>query len=242
MNKIIIYDFDGTLTPHPLPRLEIVEKCGFVGGTRGKDYLDLCKQRMVEKNIDLYAAVYEVTFDILKNSGIKTTDDNISLGADNLEYNPGVEEYLEMLNKNNVSNYLLSSGVKVYLDRVAISKYFKEIYATTFKYKDDEAIDIDFLMSDKNKVFAIKDIIKSIGNKENDCSNIIYIGDGFTDYYAMEYVKNNGGTSIFVYNNLDSKDILLMKEKNVVDFFVKADYTSNSELNNLIKNLCNIDD
>ena len=201
MNKIIIYDFDGTLTPYPLPRLEIIEKCGFEKGTRGKEFLDLCKKRMVEKNIDLYAAVFDVTIEILNNNKIKITDDTISLGAQNIEYNPGVEEYLEMLNKNSISNYLLSSGVKVYLDRVAVSKYFKKIYATTFKY----------------------------------------INDGFTDYYAMEYVKNNGGTSIFVYNNFDSKDIALMKEKNVVDYFVKADYSSNSELNNIIKKLCNID-
>ena len=42
-------------------------------------------------------------------------------------------------------------------------------------------------MSDKNKVDAIKDIVKMTGNNENNCQNIIYIGDGFTDYYAMEY-------------------------------------------------------
>ena len=28
MKKIIIYDFDGTLTPYPMPKLEILEKCG----------------------------------------------------------------------------------------------------------------------------------------------------------------------------------------------------------------------
>ena len=239
MNKIIIYDFDGTLTPYPLPRLEIIEKCGFEKGTRGKEFLDLCKKRVTEKNVDLYAAVFDVTIEILNNNKIKITDDIISLGAQNIEYNPGVEEYLEMLNKNNISNYLLSSGVKVYLDRVAVSKYFKKIYATTFKYNNDEAYDVDFLMTDKNKVIAIKEIVES--NNLKDCSNIIYIGDGFTDYYAMEYVKNNDGTSIFVYNNFDSKDIALMKEKNVVDYFVKADYSSNSELNNIIKKLCNID-
>jgi len=28
MKKIIIYDFDGTLTPYPLPKFEILEKSG----------------------------------------------------------------------------------------------------------------------------------------------------------------------------------------------------------------------
>ena len=32
MNKIIIYDFDGTLTPLPITDFKILEKCGYVGG------------------------------------------------------------------------------------------------------------------------------------------------------------------------------------------------------------------
>ena len=44
-------------------------------------------------------------------------------------------------------------------------------------------------MSDKNKVIAIKEILQKNGIDNEDCSNIIYIGDGFTDYYAMDFVK-----------------------------------------------------
>lgn len=68
-------------------------------------------------------------------------------------------------------------------------------------------------MSDKNKVVAIEEILKTIGNKDNDCSNVIYIGDGLTDYYAMKYIKEHGGTTIFVYQDPNHKDILAIKEK-----------------------------
>jgi len=114
-----------------------------------------------------------------------------------------------MLYQNNISNYLLSSGVKVFLEKVSISSYFKEI-------------------------------LKKNGIDNEDCSNIIYIGDGFTDYYAMKYIKEHGGTSIFVYKNLDSKDMQSIKEKDVIDFYTKADFSQNSELYNYVKKICKI--
>ena len=95
-------------------------------------------------------------------------------------------------------------------------------------------------MSDKNKVQAIKEICKINAISENDCSNIIYIGDGFTDYYAMEYVKNNGGITIFVYQDCNDKDVLTMQEKGVVSFSTLADFSIDSELNSFISKLCNI--
>lgn len=90
-------------------------------------------------------------------------------------------------------------------------------------------------MSDKNKVTAIKEILQKNGNGIDDCSDLIYIGDGFTDYYAMKYVKEHGGTSIFVYTNPNNKDIAKIKEKNVVDFYAKADYSQKGELNSYVK-------
>ena len=90
-------------------------------------------------------------------------------------------------------------------------------------------------MSDKNKVEAIKEIIRENGNK--DCSNIIYIGDGLTDFYAMEYVKKNNGTTIFVFQDENSKDMQSIKEKDVVSFYAPADFSSDSKLNNYVKKL-----
>ena len=98
-------------------------------------------------------------------------------------------------------------------------------------------ISIDYLMNDKNKVEAIKDIIKITGNKQDDCQNIIYIGDGFTDYYAMEYVKRNGGTTIFVYRNKNNQDLKRLKDENVISFSTYADFSCDSQLSKFIKNI-----
>ena len=56
----------------------------------------------------------------------------------------------------------------------------------------------------------------------------------------MKYVKDNGGISIFVCDNFESKDYLAIKDKNVVDYFTTRDYSEYSDLRNYIKNICNI--
>ena len=40
MNKIIIYDFDGTLTPNPVADLEILEKCSYKKPTSNFEYIN----------------------------------------------------------------------------------------------------------------------------------------------------------------------------------------------------------
>lgn len=243
MKYTIIYDFDGTLTPHPIQKFEILEKCGIKDGAHNPEFWNRTFKNQKENNIDVYTAMYNVFLEIIKEKGLSLTDDNFSYGSNSIIYNNGVESFLDMLSHNNISNYLVSSGLKVFLEKVSISKYFKDIYATTFNYdKNNEAESINFLMSDKNKVPVIKDIMKKIGNSENDCSNIIYIGDGLTDYFAMEYVKNNGGTTIFVCNDLNDKEFLVNKDKmyDVVNLFTTSDYSNNSELCNYIKKICNI--
>lgn len=178
---------------------------------------------------------------IVKNAGFKLIDENIYLGYDKIIYNKGVIEFLDFLDKNNISNYLVSSNMKVLLEKISISPYFKEIYATTFTYNDNNEINgFKYLMNDKNKVTAIKEILQKNKIDNEDCSKIIYIGDGLSDYYAMKYVKDHGGISICVYQDLNSKDIKTIKEKDVAIFYAKADFSKNSELYNYINELCKI--
>lgn len=234
MKKIIIYDFDGTLTPYPVTKFGILDKCGFIDGV----YDPRVKEKVVEgmaQGKSLYEAVYECFLKVIKECGFEVNDDNLSLGAEELEYNKGVFEYLEDIDKRDAKSYLLSSGVKVLLERTLVSKYFDKIYATTFKYENEVAVGTDFLMSDKRKVDIIKEIMKDNGLV--DCRNIIYVGDGLTDLYAMEYVSKNGGTAVFVYLDPNNKELLLAKEKEFVSLFTLADYSKDSELYNYMINL-----
>lgn len=238
--KIIIYDFDGTLTPYPVPRFEILEKCG-IKEEGINEFYALVKNKALTKNVDLYEALYETYFETIKNAGFQLVDNNLSLGHNNVTYNKGVRGFLGTLQKNGIKNYLLSSGLKVFLDKVEVADFFSKIYATTFNYNENnEVSSIKYLMSDKKKVEAIKEIISENNYDKDDCSDIIYIGDGLTDIFAMEYVKKNNGVTIFVYYDENSKEIKLVQEKDVVTFFAPADFSASSPLNSYVKKLCNI--
>ena len=97
MKEIIIYDFDGTLTPYSLPKFEILEKSGMKDGAHNPQFLELSQKRSKLENIDLYRAMYDTYFEIIKNAGFELTNENFSLGYDNVNYNNGVVYFLNML-------------------------------------------------------------------------------------------------------------------------------------------------
>lgn len=239
MKKIIIYDFDGTLTPYPMPKLEILEKCGIVGGATNPNFISRAMKKSKEDNISLYEAFYSVAFATMQENEKEVTDNTISLGADNLVYNKGVVEFLEKLTEKKIDNYVVSSGMKPYLEHTKVAKYFKDIYATTFTYDKENKINgIDFLMTDQNKEVTIKTILKANNIEEDNCKDLIYIGDGLSDYYAMKYVKEHGGITILVYLDNNQKEVMTMKEKQIVTKAVKADFSKDSDLyNEIVKKL-----
>lgn len=232
MSKIIIFDFDGTLTPYPITDFKVLEKCGFIGGGNNKDFQNIVKSNMIDKNISVYDSFYEIIFNVIKSNGYELKDEVFSLDADKIEYNKGVFEFLDYLYKNGVYNYIISSSMKPFLDKVLVSKYFKGIYATTFNYnKDDVVVSIKNLMTDEKKINSIKEIVK-----DYNYSNVIYIGDGLTDLKAMEYVKNNGGISIYVTND---KNSVSLDEQKYISYIFSKDYSLDSELFKVIKKVLN---
>ena len=62
MSNIIIYDFDGTLTPYKLTKFQILEKCGLKDGALNPKFLEMVEKRANDKNINVYCATYEVFF------------------------------------------------------------------------------------------------------------------------------------------------------------------------------------
>lgn len=237
--KIFIYDFDGTLTPYPITKIEVLEKLGFNDGMMSDKFMSMVRDRRLSKNTDVYNACYEVLLEVLKNNGVPRTKENFSLGATNIEYNPGVYNFFDRNKDLNIVNYIVSSGSKDFLEGTNISKFFRDIYATTFKYDENyEAFDVDFLMSDKRKVEVIKKILIDNNIVDEDCSNVIYVGDGLTDLYAMEYVKNHGGETIFVYVDSENDSLKAAKEVDVVSYYAKADFNLDSDFSNVFLDIC----
>lgn len=53
MSKIIVYGFDGTLTPYPLPKYKILENCGYKDELMSKEIKILVKEKC-KKTVEIY--------------------------------------------------------------------------------------------------------------------------------------------------------------------------------------------
>mgnify|MGYP003301477349 CR=1 FL=1 len=65
--KIIIYDFDGTLTPYPITRFEILEKCGLKNGINDSKLLKLIDEKK-KLGLEMYDAIYSAFLETIRNS------------------------------------------------------------------------------------------------------------------------------------------------------------------------------
>lgn len=235
MVKAIIYDFDGTLTPDQLPKYEILDKAGLEGGLYNPKFMEMAGARVKSENIELFEAMILVIIDTVRNAGLDVTEENIALGAETRPFNPGVEEFLRSLQEKGVDNYILSSGAKEYIDHTKIAPYFKAVHASTLKYDDaGEAVGADLVMTVPQKAKALEEIAEEVNGSRNDCSDMIYVGDGPTDLHAMKFIKEHGGKNILVYLDENSEDVAKMRDAGVVDYFAPADFRPDSELWELV--------
>ena len=93
--------------------------------------------------------------------------------------------------------------------------------------------------SDNPLIVHISDMKMLDENRRISTSNMIYLGDGFTDIPSMKLTRENGGYAIAVYQNDDKRvahDLLL---DNRIDFYANANYQENSEIDKLIKSILN---
>lgn len=98
-------------------------------------------------------------------------------------------------------------------------------------------------MTDDKKILAIQDILKRNNRQKNDCCNVFYIGDGYSDAPAMKFVHDNGGKTIFVvrhnqndeFNQYNKNIYETLNNVGIVDFCCTANYNVGSVLYNLLQ-------
>ncbi len=225
----IVYDFDGTLTPRPVPFFPILKDCGI----QEDEFYNKISEIKKSGTNDVYESWFQAFLSIVQNSNL--TKHDITKGAKDISYCKGVEEWFDNLKKNSnasFSHYIITSGIEEFLYASSISKYITQIFGASFIHENGKLKGIEKLISDKGKVNYIKKINTLNGRNENDCSNLVYIGDGLTDYYAMEFVFYNGGTSILVTPPGKKEEEKLI---NITHFQCEADYTPNKRLFQYIK-------
>ena len=235
--SIIIFDFDGTMTTETWPKFWVwVKKFGYDGTQRNEQLENaLAEYRKTRKGNDL-ELFFGFFSDLLVKSKEKITHEDLMEGEKYITYNPGIKQYL----KNSTSkNYIISGGLKEFLKNLEIAKHFDEIYGTpVVTSSDGSIIGIGEVMTDDKKILAIRDILKRNGKSEIDCSNVIFIGDGYSDPPAMRYIHNNGGEAIFVHQPTQEDDFYehnnkiyrTLEAEGIIDHCFVADYSEGTEL------------
>ena len=242
IEPINIFDFDGTLTTETWPKFWVwIKKFGYIG-TERNDNLEKALAEYRNEHVGNYLETFFCFFnDLLVNNNQTITYEELMEGEKYIKYNLGVNDFIE---KSFAKNYIISSGLKEFLENLKISKYFDGIYGTLVKHNEQRMISgIGEVMTDDKKILAICDILRKNNRQENDCRNVYFIGDGSTDLPAMKFVHNNGGKAIFVYqpnqddefSNYNNKIYETLNADGIIDFYCTADYRSGSILSNILQ-------
>ncbi|MBR1745959.1 MAG: haloacid dehalogenase-like hydrolase [Fibrobacter sp.] len=250
----ICYDFDKTLSPDDMQAQGFIQAVGYDVQTFWKKSNDLAKQNGLDQNL---AYMYTM----LKTAIGKTQVTKKSLkdyGA-KVELFPGVKEWFSRIRdfgkENNVTveHYIISSGLKEMIEGNCIANEFTRIYASSFFFEDDIAMWPAQTVNYTNKtqfLFRIEkgtldvndqDVNKKFSNSEIRIPfrNMIYIGDSDTDIPCMKLINTNGGHSIGVYDKstMDKTKVYRMMRDDRIRYFASADYSENSELDKLVKQI-----
>jgi HAD superfamily phosphoserine phosphatase-like hydrolase len=241
IEPINIFDFDGTLTTETWPKFWVwVKKFGYNGEKRnGKLEAALSDYRAIHKE-DSLITFFGFFNDLLENNNETISIQELMEGEKNITYNPGVIDFL----KNSIAkNYIVSGGLVEFLQNLEISKSIKGIYGTKVIFNEKGLISgIGEVMTDDKKILAIQDLLMINKRQQNDCQNVYYIGDGFSDAMAMKFVHNNGGKAIFVHQPQSNDKFFdynksvyeKLKSDGIVDYCCVADYRTDTTLFNIL--------
>lgn len=249
----IMYDFDKTLCTQDMQNYSFIPNLGMTPDQFWGETGEFGRKSGVEK---ILAYMYMMVSKCREKNIPLTREYLNSLGKD-IKYFEGVKNWFERINNYGkergikVEHYLVSSGTKEIIEGCEIFNEFKEVYGCEFHFdrKTKEAswpkLAINYTAKTQFYFRISKGVLDvSEDNKLNRKSstrrvphrNIIYIGDGMTDIPIMLVVKNNGGTSIAVYNKEDNKEnVKYLHDEGRVDYICTANYKKGSQIDKVVQ-------
>lgn len=254
-NKIIaiMYDFDKTLCTRDMQEYTFLPNLGIEASKFWEEANKLRESSKMDQVLTYMYLMFRKTVD--NNRSLKR--DYLNQMGKNIELFPGVLEWFDRINEYGrslgveIEHYIISSGLKEIIEGSKIGNKFKQIYASEFFYNEDgNAMWPKLAVNYTNKTQFLIRINKGIldisdDNKLNDkmlendrrisTSNMIYVGDGYTDVPCMKLTKANGGVSIAVYTdkNYDTAKKLLNDGR--INYMVGSDYREGTEMDEIIK-------
>ncbi|MCP5461874.1 MAG: haloacid dehalogenase-like hydrolase [bacterium] len=254
----LVYDFDGTLTPLPMQEYTILPEIGI---TKGSVFWDQVKEESKQTGGEQIVTYMRLMLEMSRNQKFAVKRENLHSLATRIQYFHGVEQYFSRINQFitdqfddtvELRHYIIYAGQKEIIEGTTIADNFHKIFASEYYYDEyGAAIFPNVIVNDTLKTQFIFRINKGMEDMHENINehmphslrsipfqNILYIGDGLTDVPCMTVIRKSGGYAIAVFKEGDNKGLDVCKDllnAKRVDFIAKADYSENSELDELIK-------
>ena len=251
----ICYDFDKTLSPDDMQAQGYIQSIDY----DVSEFWHRADMLSQENEMDSNLAYMYMMVDGARGKILFNKNTLMEYGS-KVKLFPGVEEWFERIRnygKNagvKVEHYIISSGLKEMIEGTSVAKAgaFEKIYACSFLYNDrGEAVWPSQMVNYTNKTQFLFRISKGVLDVNdpgvNDFfapdqirvpfRNMVYIGDSDTDIPCMKLVNSYGGHSIGVYDPVrqDKSKVHRMMRENRIRFFAAADYSEDSDIDNLLK-------
>ena len=249
----IMYDFDKTLSTRDMQEYTFFPNLGIEAESFWNEANKLREYNKMDQVLSYMYLMFKKTVD--NNRSLKR--DYLKQMGENIELFPGVVEWFERIDKYGkslgfeIEHYIISSGLKEIIEGSKVGDKFKCIFASEFFYNEDgNAMWPKLAVNYTNKTQFLMRINKGILDISDDdrlndkmldndrrisTSNMIYLGDGFTDVPCMKLTKENGGVSIAVYTDKNRDTAKKLLNDGRINYMVPADYQEGSEIDEIIK-------
>lgn len=249
----IMYDFDKTLCGKDMQEYTFIPNLGL----EALEFWEEADILRKDNKMDQVLAYMYLMFKKMVDNNRSLKRQYLNDMGKNIELFPGVEEWFIRINEYGkehgmeIEHYIISSGLKEIIEGTSIGKYFKEIYASEFYYNEDgNAVWPRIAVNYTNKTQFLSRINKGVLDISDDASlnkkmldndrristsNMIYIGDGYTDVPCMKLTKDGGGISIAVYTDKTEKTAESLLSDERINYMTLADYREGSEIDKIVK-------
>lgn len=251
----ICYDFDKTLSPDDMQAQGYIQSVGYEVEKFWEESNQLARENEMDSNLAyMYKMIQEAEGNFVFNkAALADYGSRVALF-------PGVAEWFERIREYGkqhgviVEHYIISSGIREMIEGTEMAKKgaFEKIYASSFYFNERgiakwpaQAINYtnktQFLFRIVKGFLDINDPGVNEYIRPEDLRvpfrNMVYIGDSDTDIPCMKLVNTYGGHAIGVYNpeTQEKSKVYRMLKDNRIRYFAPADYTEDSELDDLIK-------
>lgn len=252
----LCYDFDGTLAPGNMQERDFIPSIGMTTSSFWAEVSDLSKKHNGD-NILIYmwlmlrkAQAAEIP---VHASDFSDYGKNILLFEGVIDWFVRVNNYAKESGVK-LSHHIISSGIREMILGTPISKYFSNVYASSYCYDHHKiaqwpALALNYTTKTQY-LFRINKGISDVydHSKINEYvlpkdrpipfTNMVFIGDGETDVPCFRLVKSQGGHSIAVYRPNTTKGKARAEKlisQGRVSYMAPADYRDGKNLDRVVK-------